>query len=271
MGIDIQWDRLAPVNPLGSVLQGYEVGSEAKKKRVTTNALSNYDTNPEQAISDLMSVDAEMGMKLKGDYREQQAQRQRQATFGKYAEGDSAGARKDALMAGDVDLVKVIQGLDEDATKQAMARAERQAALIVPLMDVPYAERKARIMQIAPQLEEAGYSPEQIQNFDPTDANLNTITGQVLGIRGQLEQRWKAQDFGLKKDQFAETQRHNRAGEAVSAGNLGVSRANLAQRRAEHAARQRGEGGYAAPGAGAGLRILGPTLDPNDGWPSDAR
>ena len=100
---------------------------------------------------------------------------------------------------------------------------------------------------------------------------MSAITGQVLGLKGQLEQRWKAQDFGLKKDQFAETQRHNRAGEAVSAGNLGVSRANLAQRRAEHAARQRGEGGYAAPGAGAGLRILGPTLDPNDGWPSDAR
>ena len=38
MGFDIQWDRLAPVNPLGSVLQGYEVGSEAKMILVPSGA-----------------------------------------------------------------------------------------------------------------------------------------------------------------------------------------------------------------------------------------
>lgn len=264
MGIDIEWDRLAPVNPMGSVLQGYEVGQEAKKKRVTSNALANYDTDPEGSVKALMEVDPETGMKLRADYQAQQGQRQRQATLGKYGAGDAAGARQDALAAGDIDTLKVIQGLDEDTAKQALIRAEQQATLIAPLQDMPYEQRKARIMQIAPQLQAAGFTPEQIQGYDPTDANLQALIGQVIGIKGQLEQRWKAQDFGLKQDQFGETQRANRAREGVAAGGLAVSRGNLVQRRAEHAARQRGEGGYAAPGAGP--RVLGATLDPNDGW-----
>jgi len=38
-----------------------------------------------------------------------------------------------------------------------------------------------------------------------------------MTIAQQMEQQWKAQDFGLRKDQFGETQRHNKASEGLTA------------------------------------------------------
>lgn len=48
-----------------------------------------------------------------------------------------------------------------------------------------------------------------------------------MTIVQQMEQQWKAKDFGLNVQKFDEAKRSNRVQEGISAGNLGVARANL--------------------------------------------
>ena len=48
-----------------------------------------------------------------------------------------------------------------------------------------------------------------------------------MTIAQQMEQQWKAQEFGLKKDQFGESQRHNKATEGASWANVNIAKERL--------------------------------------------
>lgn len=67
-----------------------------------------------------------------------------------------------------------------------------------------------------------------------------------MTLAQQMDQQWKAKDFGLSQDKFAETKRSNKVQEGISAGNLGVARANLGLRKQELEA----GGGAGKPPAG---------------------
>jgi hypothetical protein len=86
-----------------------------------------------------------------------------------------------------------------------------------------------------------------------------------MSLSQQMEQQWKAKDFGLNVQKFEETKRSNRVQEGISAGNLGVARGNLGLRKQELEA---GGGAGKAPagyrwGAGGSLEFIpGGPADP---------
>ncbi len=71
--------------------------------------------------------------------------------------------------------------------------------------------------------EQMPYSPELIAN----------IRKSALDVTQQLEQEWKAKDYGLRLAQFGETQQQNAFNRQLGVANLGVAQGNLAVRQAE--------------------------------------
>lgn len=180
----------------------------------------------------------------------------RKATYGRqFAEGKGSDAVKSAYGAGDFeiggDLQKAIDSAGEREKAFMKEKADRIAAIVAPLGDIPetdMAARKAYIATHAAELMSAGYTAEQLDTFEPTNVNLAPIYSQALGLKDYLTQQDRLRDDARAERQIGESERHNRVSEGVSAGSLAVSRGNLAQRQTEHAARMAGKGGYASPG-----------------------
>lgn len=85
-----------------------------------------------------------------------------------------------------------------------------------------------------------------------------------MTISQQMEQMWKAKEFGLNTAKFEETKRSNRVTEGISAGNLNVARGNLGLRQKE----LEQSGGAGKPPAGYRW-TQGGALEPIPGGPAD--
>lgn len=129
--------------------------------------------------------------------------------------------------------------MDDRNRAQVKARAETLAAAAQSLRGLPYEQRRAALMQMAPTLEPLGLSAEQLQGFDPTDTAIDGISAQVLGLKGLLDKQHQDRTHNLDVEKFGETKKHNRVTEGISQGQLEVAQGNLAQRREE--ARQAGQ------------------------------
>jgi hypothetical protein len=70
--------------------------------------------------------------------------------------------------------IELFGKMDEAQVKQFSQRNDRIMQLMGGLTQLPLAERKAAIQQEMPQLQELGYTPEQIAGFDPSDQNLRS-------------------------------------------------------------------------------------------------
>lgn len=189
------------------------------------------------------------GLKIEEVGRERQA-RDRRANYGQqYAAGRGKEAVAEAYGAGDFEIGGELQQAINAASKAEkefmQQKAERIAAIVAPLGDIPETDmvrRKAYIAEHRADLLAAGYTDEQLASFEPTNANLAPIYSQALGLKDYLSnQREDAKFAAQEADRRADNERADKQ--------LGVSQGNLAQRRVEHAARMAGKGGYAAPGA----------------------
>lgn len=127
----------------------------------------------------------------------------------------------------------VIGKMDDRERAQAKTRAETLAAAAQSLRGMPYEQRRAALMQMAPTLEPLGLSAEQLQGFDPTDAAIDGVVSQALGVKGLLEKQHQDRTYNLDVERFGETKRHNIVAEGVSQGQLEVAQGNLAVRRSE--------------------------------------
>lgn len=142
-------------------------------------------------------------------------------------------------------LYKQFQTMDETKLKQVADAQEALVGVAYSLRSLPYAQRRAALAQAAPQLmrQHPGMSADIIQNFDPTDQNLDMFAGQALGVKGMVE-------HNMDERKFEETQRHNRASEANAAAGLGIRQGAL------DLARKR-EGRIGAGGGAGGGGISG--------------
>lgn len=123
------------------------------------------------------------------------------------ATGDLEGADKAALGAGDFDLHGHVKGLQDEHRAALARKAETGAQVAYAASQMPYEQRRAAIQQATPQLVNAGWTPEEIAAFDPTDQNINELVGSTQSIKDALERHDKAATL-------AETTRHNLATEA---------------------------------------------------------
>lgn len=161
-------------------------------------------------------------------------------------------------------------------------------------VDTEAAKFKLRQDQITQNLQSLGAitSPEQVPQWlqggvqsglitpEQAQAELSAIPRDPQGfaqwkqaqqqagmtIVQQMDQQWKAKDFGLNVQKFDETKRSNRVTEGISAGNLSVARGNLGLRQKEL---EQGGGAGKPPagyrwGAGGALEFIpGGPADPN--------
>ena len=245
MDFGINFNALKPLDAVGAYTRGRDIRTQmdaqtAAKAReeAMRKAYSTYEQDPEGAVQSLMAIDPKAGMELKAQITQEAQAKARQEALGAAAGGDLAGARKQALQAGDLDLAKQISAMTKEQQDAARQQAEQLAAIGYALKGKPYEERKAILQQIAPEMSQQGYDPQQIAGFDPTDQNIDAAVAQSMSLKEMIDQANTDRTFG-------ETQRHNKATEGNAAGNLAVSRANLGLRREEHQARQ-AQGGYGA-------------------------
>lgn len=127
----------------------------------------------------------------------------------------------------------VIGKMDDRQRAQAKARADTLAAAAQTLRGLPYEQRRAALMQMAPTLEPLGLTAEQLQAFDPTDTNIGGVVAQALGVKGLLETEHQDRTYNLDVQRFDETKRHNQRTEGIQQGQLAVAQGNLAVRRSE--------------------------------------
>jgi hypothetical protein len=80
-----------------------------------------------------------------------------------------------ALTAGDTDFADALSKLDDNKKKQLADMYKGAAPFAYQALKLPYEQRKNYVQQISPQLEAAGWTPDKIAGFDPTDANLGAI------------------------------------------------------------------------------------------------
>jgi len=97
-----------------------------------------------------------------------------------------------ALLAsgGDMDgagrLIDWSQRASEAERAEALCRSKVMAPILHNLQGVPYEQRRPLIQSQAAALGGAGFSPEQVAGFDPTDQNIRSLIDSTLGMEKLL-------------------------------------------------------------------------------------
>lgn len=172
----------------GGILASYTAGQEARREQDVTGALALYDSDPEQGVAAMMKADPEKGMKLREDYsaRKQDADRR-----GVFQQSDPTKRREAATATGDPAVIEAVMKMDGAAREEKREATDAVGGFAFGLRaKVPYEQRRALIQQNAAGLTAAGFTPEQIASFDPTDANLDGLVAQMQ----TLDQAFKFAD-----------------------------------------------------------------------------
>jgi hypothetical protein len=202
-------------NYLGTALSGFSAGRQVGQDRRRQSALAQYASGDRAGgLSALTVEDPELAGRMQRQARDDEQYDSRKRIGGMVASGDYAGAGRAANEAGDFDAASHVSKLDAGQKALALEHVNVQAGVLASLKTYPVEMRKQAVQSIKPQLVAAGMSPEQIDAFDPSDANIDALSGQVLGLKGVLEQQ-------LAREKLGETQRHNKAMEdrPISVGN----------------------------------------------------
>lgn len=124
-------------------------------------------------------------------YQRQQAEQTRVDAQAAAARGavqqygtDQTGARKAAFATGDPDLVSKLDSMDDAGRKRAFDISQHTAPLLLSLKKAPPEQRAAALQQIAPQLTEAGFTPDHIAQVgqDLSDGALDRIGASAMTI-----------------------------------------------------------------------------------------
>lgn len=193
----INWSLLQPVDIGGMFAKGYQQGQEMVQRERAKSALAAFSANPTDpaAQNALAQYSPEFAMRLAGQKQElamKQAERQRLGSY--FSEPDPRMARQRALQSGDIDVAKELGSLDEETRKRAIDEAKALAPFAYEAMKFKTPEeRRAYGQSIAPQLATIGITPDELANFDWSDASLNGIVniGQTLDQRREMDRvRW---------------------------------------------------------------------------------
>ncbi|CAN7309174.1 hypothetical protein LJR164_001635 [Phenylobacterium sp. LjRoot164] len=169
-----------------------------------------------------------VGLKLEQLGTDRATQDRMQGYGRQYAEGKGGDAVKAAYAAGDFEIGKELAAAIAAASEADRAfmkeKAERIAAIVAPLGDIPESDmdrRRAFIAEHTPELLAAGYTQDQLASFEPTNANLAPIYSQALGLKDYLGNQRDDKKFAADEDYRKQQLR-------ISQGQLGVAQGNLA-------------------------------------------
>lgn len=164
----------------------YDMGRDTGKKLGIQNALKQYASDPAATQNALVGLGAFDEADKIGGYRKQQS---REQVGAQVASGDMAGARKAALGAGDFDMASHIGQMSAEDVAAAEKRADTFGAVGAKLKSYGYEQRKQALQQLSPWLEQQGFTPDMIAQFDPTDANIDGIIASAMTTKEALAQK----------------------------------------------------------------------------------
>lgn len=171
--------------------------------------------------------------------RLQQQQLSRRAELGKLAaSGDVGGARRGALSAGDLELADAFGKLDEQQRAMVGNKIKAAGPVLLAASQVPYEQRRQVIGSAAQGLLAAGWTPQELESFDPTDQAIQGIVAQNRTVEGILSERKDERDFAYRRENDEANRGVTVRGQDISNANAAASRAvavrgqNLADARA---------------------------------------
>jgi hypothetical protein len=216
MAVNINWNALQTPDFAGNAFQAQQAGQQMADRR--QNALIQRNA-------------------LERD------QAARSAVAGPLATGDYAGAAK-AAAPFDPKAAQAYLQLDETQRAAAKERATTLAGAAMSLKSVPYEQRKAQLAQMAAGLQQMGITPEQIQGFDPTDANIQAVVGQSMTAKDQFDRLDKDRTFQAGREDASQRQADRLA------DNARADRAQKERERADAARERRLLAAVSAAGGG---------------------
>lgn len=129
----------------------------------------------------------ELGRQAKAADLQDQA---RKTALAQYTQGDSAGAQKTAVSAGDFDLATHLGQVDDQHRQQLTAVYDTALRTAYSLKSLPPEQRQAAYDAQAPRLQALGVPPQVIaqqrQHLD--DAGLDSVAQQSMSILDQIKQ-----------------------------------------------------------------------------------
>lgn len=222
---------------------------EARRGVGAAMASGDYATAARLAY-DTGDLSTGMQLQARGDDARKAARKREIITQGRT---DPAAAQEAALAEGEFDLYDDLKGLTDAAEKQ------RYAAFGAVLRTIAKEEPDRWDDLIAAnrgQLESLNVPAAEIDSFIAASPEQRTGMMALMLQRADMFDKYQTESAAAAKFRADEADRatDNKRADAqlaLSRQSVGISGGNLAQRRAEHAARVAGKGGYAAPGAGA--------------------
>jgi hypothetical protein len=217
MVVDINWNlATAQPNMLQLAQQGFEQGRAQKMQGIQDQALAKISANPNDAsaINALLPVNPELYGRLSGALQqrqqaEQQAAQQatrQQAIGGALSQLDGLPEPVRMLAQSDpegaMQLWEMSGKMDEQQAAGAKANAERLAAVVTGLAELPPEQRFAQAVQLAPQF---GLDPARITPESLSDQGIQAILAQAMGVKGVLDYRLKEREFGATQSYRAQT------------------------------------------------------------------
>lgn len=171
----IDWSLIGqPVDIGASFRAGWDHTKQIQHERAVDGALAALVQDPTnvEAQNALAGLDRGYATNLIGQ-RGEAAHRQQIGRI--LTNPDFAASRSQAREMGDVDLLKQIDGLEDEHKGRIIKMYEFAAPIAYEALKRPYEQRKAFIASHHDQLIAHGWTEEMIANFDPTDKGLNAI------------------------------------------------------------------------------------------------
>lgn len=79
-------------------------------------------------------------------------------------------------------IKQYFDGLDADAHKQEADKYKAAAPLLLRVKQLPYEQRRAFIQSASPVLMANGWTPQELQSFDPTDQAVDALSSAAMTI-----------------------------------------------------------------------------------------
>lgn len=203
---------------VGTLTKGFAAGQALAREQVVRNAFAKLGTDPAGAQADLLRVGAIPEATALSNLQYQQVQRSLlSAAYARLGLGTTVpnaitGAMPAAAPAADPTMDATAApgivahappgqpGADGSAPQElphpteftpdqaahALQLTHAFDALGMEVSGLPYEARKARILAEKPQLLAQGIPEQQIDTFDPTDANIATLHNDMAQMRGML-------------------------------------------------------------------------------------
>lgn len=176
-------------NVFSNALEAFNMGRQLARQRGVQDALAQASTDPDTAKRQLTKYGAFDEIKA----LEEQAQHARAMQLGKVATTDPRAAQDQAMAAGDFDLAKTFQGLDQGKQAQAQKNLGLAANVGAKLLEtIPMdpknpqaaiAARKAKLQELLPSINQAlGHAEIDIESLDLSDQGIQNLLASAQSI-----------------------------------------------------------------------------------------